>query len=320
MSVRWGILGTATIAANVFLPALREAGGGTAVAVAGRDGARAAEWAAENGVGEGVEGYAGLLARTDIDVVYIPLPNGLHARWTEAALNSGKAVLCEKPMCVTPAETEQVLATAGAAEGPLWEAFVFPFHPQTALLRELLAEQVIGELREIQSSFHFQLRRENNIRLDPGLGGGALFDVGCYPVRLARLLFDADPGSGFAIATDDSGVDGETVGVLDFPDDRRLLLSCGFGRALDTFTRLLGTGGEIRISNPFHPKPGDTVEIWRAGERQRHIPAPEGTAFSWGIRHIHDVLTGAAAPRHLASEDALGNARALQFLHDMIRH
>jgi predicted dehydrogenase len=317
MSVRWGILGTANIAAKVFLPALHEAGGGTAVAVAGRDGTRAAGWAAEHGVAEGVEGYAELLARQDIDVVYIPLPNTLHARWTEAALASGKAVLCEKPLCVSPAETEQVLAAAGSAAGPLWEAFVFPFHPQTALLRELIG--AIGELREIHSSFHFSLPRQTNIRLDRDLGGGALFDVGCYSVRLARLLFDADPTSGTAMAAEESGVDTETVGLLDFPGGRRLVLSCGFDRASDRFTRLLGTDGEIRISDPFHPTPEDTVEVWRAGRRQREVPAPAGTAFSWAIRHIHDVVNGSTTPRHLAKDDALGNARGLQFLRDSIR-
>jgi predicted dehydrogenase len=314
VSVRWGILGTANIAARAFLPALREAGGGTAVAVAGRDRSRAAGWAAEHGVAEGIEGYAELLAREDVDAVYIPLPNSLHARWTEAALERGKAVLCEKPLCVTPDETERVLAAAG---GPLWEAFVFPFHPQTALLRELLAD--IGELREIQSAFHFRIGRPDNIRLDPLLGGGALYDVGCYPVRLARLLFDAEPASGTAITTESSGVDAETVGMLDFPGGRRLVLSCGFGRAYDTFTRLLCTDGEIRVSNAFHPGPGDTVEVWRDGRREQDIPAPEGTAFSWGIRHVHEVLSGSTPPRHLARDDALGNARALQLLYDSLR-
>lgn len=319
MTVRWGILGTATIAAGVFLPALREAGGGAAVAVAGRDGSRAAEWAGKHGVAQGVEGYAELLAREDIDAVYIPLPNALHARWTEAALERGKAVLCEKPLCVTPAETERVLAAAGSSTGPLWEAFVFPFHPQTALLQELIEERAIGELREIHSSFHFRLEKQNNIRLDPDLGGGALFDVGCYPVRLGRLLFDAEPTSGTAVATMESGVDAETVSLLGFPGERRLVVSCGFGRTTDTFTRLLGTDGEIRISNAFHPKPEDTVEVWRGGQRRREIPAPAGTAFSWAIRHVHDVLTGSTGPRHLAGDDALGNARALRLLHDSIR-
>lgn len=319
MSVRWGILGTANIAAKTFLPALREAGGGTAIAVGGRDGAKAAGWAAEHGVDVGVEGYAELLAREDIDAVYIPLPNTLHAPWTEAALDRGKAVLCEKPLCVTPAETERVLAAADSSPGPLWEAFVFPYHPQTTLLQELIEESAIGELREVHSSFHFRLQGPGNIRLAPDLGGGALFDVGCYPVRLARLLFDAEPTAGTAVATRTNGVDAETVGLLDFPGDRRLVLSCGFGRTSDTFTRLLGTDGEIRVSNAFHPAPGDTVEVWRARGRQREVSAPAGTAFSWAIRHIHAVLTGSTAPRHLAMDDALGNARALQLLHDALR-
>src|SRR6476619_1691344 len=155
--VRWGILGTAGIAASAFLPALAEAGGGEAAAVASRDGARAARWAAEHGLTRGVEGYRPVIEDPGIEAVYIPLPNGLHAEWTIAALEAGKAVLCEKPLCVTPEETRRVLATADAASVPLWEAFVFPFHEQIELVHDAVADGQIGEVREIASRFHFVL-------------------------------------------------------------------------------------------------------------------------------------------------------------------
>ena len=153
-SVRWGILGTAKIVRNLFLPSLREAGGEPA-AVAGRDCGRTAGWAAANGVGRAVTGYRDLVDDPDIEALYIPLPNALHGEWTILALEAGKPVLCEKPLTGSAAQTGRVLAVARETGTPLWEAFAFPFHDQMARLRGILADGTIGDLREIQSDFHF---------------------------------------------------------------------------------------------------------------------------------------------------------------------
>jgi predicted dehydrogenase len=170
--VRWGILGTASIAGSAFLPALRETGDGVPVAVGSRDLERGRAWATEQLVARAVEGYDAVIADPDVEAVYIPLPNGLHADWTIAALEAGKTVLCEKPLCGTVEETERVLAAARSAAGSLWEAFVFPFHEQMDRVRELLAGGTIGEVREIQSRFHFVLDDPGDIRLFSDLAGG----------------------------------------------------------------------------------------------------------------------------------------------------
>ena len=193
--VRWGILGTAHIAAGSFLPALREAGGGRPACVASRTAAAAETFAAAHGIDRSVEGYEALLADSEIDAVYVPVPNAMHRTWTGAALEAGKAVLCEKPLCGTVEDTEAVLATSRRTGSLLWEAFVFPFHRQMARVRELLAGGAVGELREIQSSFHFLLTNPANIRMSRELEGGSLQDVGCYPIRLARLLFEDEAES-----------------------------------------------------------------------------------------------------------------------------
>jgi predicted dehydrogenase len=313
--IRWGILGTAGIAESAFLPALRQAGDGAAISVGGRDGGHARSWAAERGVARGVAGYERVVDDPEIEAIYIPLPNGLHAEWTIAALEAGKAVLCEKPLCVTPEETRRVLATADAASVPLWEAFVFPFHEQIELVHDAVADGRIGDVREIASRFHFVLDDPNDIRLSAELGGGSLFDVGCYPTRLARLLFDAEPDLDRTLADavwTPSGVDTELWGALTFPGDRRLVFSCGFVAADDTFTRVFGTEGEIRMTNPFHPGPGDTLTIVR-GDEVRELPAaPAGEpSFTPAIRHVHGVLRGREQPRHLAVDEAMGNATAI---------
>jgi predicted dehydrogenase len=316
--VRWGILGTAGIAGSAFLPSLAEAGGGTPVVVGSRDGARAAAWAAEHGVARGVEGYGRVVADPEVEAVYVPLPNGLHAEWTIAALEAGKAVLCEKPLCGTPEETERVLATARVAHGPLWEAFVFPFHEQIDRVAGLLAAGAIGEVREISSRFHFLLDDPDDVRLLAELSGGSIQDVGCYPVRLARLLFEAEPDLDGTIAdatwTDD-GIDLELWGALGFPGGRRLVLSSGFLSAYDTFTRVFGTEGELRITNPFHPKPGDTFAVVREESEDVHDAVPAGLrSFTPAIRHVHRALRGIEAPRHLALDEAMGNATAIAAL------
>jgi len=185
--IRWGIVGTANIARGQFLPGLREAGGGRPAMVAGRDPARARAWAAENGVDLGVGGYDTVTDSPDIDAVYVAVPNSLHAEWTVRALRAGKAVLSEKPLCVGPAQTAEVLEAAREIDGALlWEAFVFPFQDQHRRLTQLLEDGAIGQPAEIISVFHFRPTRPGDIRFSAALGGGALADVGCYPIRLAH--------------------------------------------------------------------------------------------------------------------------------------
>ena len=316
--IRWGILGTAGIAESSFLPALRQAGDGVAVSVASRDDAHARSWAAEHDVARGVGGYEDVVADPEIEAIYVPLPNGLHAEWTIAAVEAGKAVLCEKPLCVTSEETGRVLATTDAASVPLWEAFVFPFHQQIERVHDALASGQIGEVREIASRFHFALDDPRDIRLSAELGGGSVFDVGCYPIRLARLLFDDEPDLDRTIADavwTTSGVDTELWGALTFPGDRRLVFSCGFVAAYETFSRVFGTEGEIRMTNPFHPRAGDTFAIVRGDDVQDHAAAPTGEhSFTPAIRHIHGVLRGREQPRHLAVDEAMSNARAIAAL------
>src|SRR5579859_6989220 len=184
---RWGIMGTANIARAAFLPGLRAAGGVPA-AVAGRDPARTLQYADDHGIERAIAGYQNLIDDPDVDVLYIALPNSLHAEWTMRALDSGKPVLCEKPLCGRLADTERVLAAARRTGTLLWEAFSFPFHTQFERVKALVADGAIGELMEIKSNFHFSISRPDNIRLSRDLQGGALLDVGCYPVRLGAEL------------------------------------------------------------------------------------------------------------------------------------
>jgi predicted dehydrogenase len=313
-SPRWGIIGTANIARAAFLPALRAAGGVPA-AVAGRDLARTEHYAREHGIERAVAGYQNLIDDPAIDAVYIALPNSLHADWTIRALEAGKPVLCEKPLCGLLADTERVLEAARRTGTLLWEAFVFPFSGQMDRIRSLVSDGAIGELREIQSDFHFLVTRPGNIRLSAELEGGALRDVGCYPVRLAQEFFGEHATAWAACEPGGQGVDVETWGSLGYAGGRRLLLSCGMRRAYDTFSRLLGTNGQIHVSNPFHPGPDDHVRLDPArGEATQWQAAAAEPSFTAAIRHIDAVVAGTEQPRLLAVETSLVTARAL---HDL---
>jgi len=318
--VRWGIIGTANIARAVFLPGLRQAGG-DAAAVAGREAGRAGQFARDNGIGRGVAGYQALIEDPDIDALYIPLPNSLHAEWTIRALEAGKPVLCEKPLCGTLPDTERVLTSARQTGTLLWEAFAFPFHAQLAQLRRLIADGAIGDLMEIKSNFHFSVTRPDNIRLSRELEGGALLDVGCYPVRLAAELFGAAHESAWATASrGGQGVDVDTWGVLGYPAGRRLLLSCGFGRSYDAFTTLEGTAGQIHVTNPFHPGPDDSYVVKAGRDEPRRYPAaPQELSFTALTRHINGVLRGEEEPRLLAADTTLPVARGLHDLAEAMR-
>ncbi|HEY3955869.1 MAG TPA: Gfo/Idh/MocA family oxidoreductase [Streptosporangiaceae bacterium] len=312
--VRWGIIGTANIARAQFLPALRLAGG-VAAAVASRELPRAEEFAGANAAGRAVAGYQALIEDPGVDALYNALPNALHAEWTIRALEAGKPVLCEKPLTGTLADTERVLAAAQRTGTPLWEAFVFPFQQQFRHVRELLEDGVIGELTEIKSNFHFTVSKPDNIRLSRELAGGALNDVGCYPVRLAQELFGPHESAWARAVMGGQGVDVDTWGVLGYPGGRRLMLSAGMVRGYDTFARLEGSSGQIHLTNPFHPGPGDTYRVIATGSKPRCFAAAcDEPSFTAALRHINAVLSGGEEPRMLAVDTSLPTARAL---HDL---
>jgi D-xylose 1-dehydrogenase (NADP+, D-xylono-1,5-lactone-forming) len=190
-SVRWGILGAARIAASALIPALR-ANRSEIVAVGCRDAARGAAFAATHGIAHAV-GYDELVARDDIDAIYNALPNHGHLPWTLKALHAGKHVLCEKPLALSAAEVQQMIDASRATGRLVLEAFVHRFHPQFDRLRTVVQGGALGALKWLRGSFTYNLRDMGDCRWDPALGGGALYDLGCYPLSLMRGLAGCEP-------------------------------------------------------------------------------------------------------------------------------
>ncbi len=307
--VRWGILGTANIARASFLPGLRAAGG-RPYAVAGRDEARTAAWAADNQIDHALTGYEALLDDPRVEAVYVPLPNSLHLAWAVRALEAGKPVLCEKPLGLDAAQVETMTAASVRTGVPLWEAFVFMFRPHFATMSGWVRDGAIGTIREIDSRFGFRLRHSENIRLRPELGGGALYDVGCYPVHFASLLFGGAGESAAVLVTRHAGGVDETVSGSVAFGTGRLLFSASLNAPSDTFTRIVGDDGSITVTNPFHPGDRDQITLTRDREGETTtVSAGDGLpSFAAHIAHIGRVARGEEAPRLTALETSAATA------------
>jgi len=301
LSLRWGILGTARINRRV-IPAIRMAPRSKMAAVASRTRARAEAYAREWEIPRAIDGYQALLDDPAIDVVYIPLPNSEHVPWTLAAIAAGKHVLCEKPMALDPGDIDRIRAAADAARVVVEEGFMYRHEPLTAKVLELVQGGALGTVRAIVSGFTFNLNHAPDPRLDPGLGGGSLWDVGCYPVTYARLLTGRDPKMVFGSAHwHPSGVDEEFMGMLRFPGGTTATVYSGFRAAFRTWLEILGSDGALTVPNPFKPGVREVLEL-ESGGRIETIPVAGSPQLF--VRQIEDfeksVLDGAASVVTLA--------------------
>ena len=222
----------------------------TVSAIASRDDAKARAFAREFAIARHFGSYQALLADRDTDAVYIPLPNSLHAEWSIAAVRAGKHVLCEKPLSATAAEARAMFDAARRHGVHLVEGFPYRAQPQTRKLRELLEAGVIGEVRLIQAAFGFSLGTGENIRLNPRLAGGALMDVGAYPVSLARMVARSRPTRVHASAHWAGGVDRTLAATLQFSSGLLAQINCSFSTCLHRHALIAGSNGVIRTTLP----------------------------------------------------------------------
>ncbi|MFD9904233.1 Gfo/Idh/MocA family protein [Streptomyces sp. NPDC059063] len=261
--VRIGVLGCADIALRRMMPAMAARPGVELAAIASRDPARAAEQARRYGC-RAARGYAELLDRDDVDAVYVPLPTGLHAEWVAAALRAGKHVLAEKPLTTDVALTERLLDEAAARGLVLMENVMFVHHAQHREVRRLLAAGVIGEPRSLCATFTVPALPEGDIRYRPELGGGALWDVGVYPVRAALHLFGPELRVAGAVLTAGAArrVDTSGAALLAAPSGATAQLAFGLEHAYLSSYQVRGSEGDITVDRAFTP-PADHVPVLR---------------------------------------------------------
>jgi predicted dehydrogenase len=318
-AVRWGILGAADIAVHKVIPAMAEAEMCSVVAIASRSEERARQTAERLGIPRSYGSYQDLLDDSDIEAVYIPLPNHLHLEWTLAAAAAGKHVLCEKPLAMSSADAQTMIDACDAAGVKLMEAFMYRLHPMWAEVRRLLEDGAIGELVAIQSIFSYFNDDPADIRNIPEFGGGALYDIGCYPVNVARMLFNSEPtGVKSSIRRDpDFRTDIVTSAVLDF-GGRHATFTCSTRMEDHQWVGVEGTEGRLVVEIPFNIPPDRSARIlqYAGGEppadpglEVHEVPAAnqygiQGDAFSRAIREEGPVPTPPA--------DAVGNLMVIE--------
>ncbi len=289
---KWGLLSTAKIN-RAILAAMPNSEHGEMLAVGSRDLEKAQAYAAENHIPRVHGSYEALLADPDVDIVYIGLPNGLHAEWAIKALQAGKHVLCEKPFALTVADVDAMHAAAQAAGRVVAEAFMYRHHPMIVRAKELVETGAIGRPRYLRVSFSFYLDRAYNVRWDPAIGGGALWDLGGYPVSLARYFFGApERVEGWQVLSP-SDVDETLVGTLYFPGQRVAQIDVSFRMPFRSVAEIVGESGSLVLSHPFHCDNPEATLVLRQGDESESVATAQAERYLLEIEDLHDaILTG----------------------------
>ncbi len=312
--VRWGVLGCAGIAGRTFIPALLKARNAEAWSIASRDPGKAREWAGRFGFERSAPTYEALLEDPAVEAVYIPLPNNLHAEWSVRAARAGKHVLCEKPMAMSAVEVRLMAAEAAKAGVLLAEAFMYRFHPRTEKALALVRDGAVGAVRSLHSSFTISMPPDTaNYRWHPEMGGGALYDLGCYPINAARLVFGEEPVSVFARAVFHPvhGVDVRLHALLEFSGGRAAHAECSFDTVFQSRLEVVGETGAVRLDRAFSAKDFE-VEIELVRDRGvERIPAGRHDQFRLMIEHFSDCALTGKQPRW-GADDAEKNMRVIE--------
>lgn len=307
--LRWGLLGTARINRAV-IPALRASVRNRLVAVASRRPGPAQAYAKEWGIGRAHGSYEELLADPEVDVVYVPLPNALHAEWTLRAIRAGKHVLCEKPICTSVEDVDAVTQAARGAGVVVAEAFMYRHHPQTARVVEMVRSGALGRPRLLRGSFSFSLTRPGDVRLDPALGGGSLWDVGCYPLGFARTVLGCEPVRFQGAAQmGPTGVDLTFAAQLVFPGDVLVQFDCSFAAPFRAVMEIVGEEATLAVPQPF--KPGEAaVLVLRRGDLTESITVPRAGLYEGEVEDLADAILDGKPPR-VSLADSRANVAAI---------
>ncbi len=316
--IRWGVLGAANIAVKKVIPGMKQCRYSVVAAIASRDGERARDAARETGIPHSYGSYEELLADKEIDAIYNPLPNHLHVPWTKKAAEAGKHVLCEKPLSLTAEEAEELLAVRQKTQVKIGEAFMVRTHPQWLRARELVRGGAIGELRSISSAFSYFNRDPKNIRNVPQFGGGAVMDIGCYPITMSRFFFEREPARvvGLIDRDPEMGTDRLSSALLDFSPGQAVF-TCSTQLVPFQRMQVFGTKGRIELEIPYNIPPNEPSRIFiddgaqLAGKSSRIEAFPEADQYALQADAFsRAILDNTEVPVPL--EDAIANMRVIE--------
>jgi predicted dehydrogenase len=315
--IRIGVLGAAAIVPMALTNPARSVPEAHIIAMAARDPKRAEAFARKHKIPRVHQTYNDLINDPDVDAIYNPLPNSLHAEWTIRALKAGKHVLCEKPFASNAREAEEMATVAHETGLVLSEAFAYRYHPLTTKVKEIVARGELGEIKHIEAQFCFLLPSPNNIRFKYELAGGALMDCGCYPVSLIRHVAEAEPTVERAEAhLFVPQVDHKMSADLSFADGRTAHLVCDLlsPRLFHSSLKIEGSEGKLNVFNPYHPHWFNWLSVrGRDGNyskqvKRENVYALQLRAFIKAMRGEMKLNTDPA--------DAVGNMRVIDSIYE----
>ncbi len=303
--LNWGLLSTARIS-HAVIPDLRVSKRNRLLAVASRSQASAEKFAKEWKIPRAHGSYEALLADPDIDVVYIPLPNHLHAEWTIKAVEAGKHVLCEKPIALNVDDVDAIAAAADKHGCVVAEAFMYRHHPQTLKAQELVKSGSLGTPKLLRGSFTYEMEYEGNIRANPDIGGGSLWDVGCYPISYMRTLLGAEPLEVFGWQViGPTGIDDSFFGQLRFADDVVGQFDSSFVIPFHVYMEFVGSEGTLIVPKPYKPGLSEKLFVVREGKTET-IKVKGQELYLGEVEDMADTILLGKSPR-ISLEDSRAN-------------
>ena len=316
-TLNWGLLSTANINKALITP-LRASKRNHLLAVASRSQESADAYAREWKIPRAHASYEALLGDPEIDVVYISLPNHLHPEWTTKAVEAGKHVLCEKPLALTVEDVDAIAEAAQKHGRVVAEAFMYRHHPQTLKVQELVQNGSLGTLKLLRGSFTYVMKREGNIRSDPAMGGGSIWDVGCYPISYMRAVVGAEPKSVFGQEViGPTGIDDTFVGQLHFADDVYGQFDSSFVIPFHTYMEIVGSEATLIVPKPFLF--GDDGKIFLVRDEKTETIKVKGQDLYLGeVEDMADAITQGKKPR-ISLEDSRANIAAILALLESAR-
>jgi predicted dehydrogenase len=300
--LRIGVIGAAAIVPMALTNPARSVPEVQITAIAARDPQRAEKFARKHHIPHVHQTYNDLLADPEIDAIYNPLPNNLHAEWTIRALQAAKHVLCEKPFASNAEEATEMAEVARETGKVLSEGFAYRHHPLFARMKKAITDAELGKIRNIEARFCFLMPALSNIRYNYALAGGALMDAGCYPLSLVRFLMDAEPGVIHAKAKlIKPDVDSRVEANLKFPNRIEAHMVCDMlsPKLFDSFLKVQGDRGEMKVINPYHPHWFHWISIhnskgtWRGQVKGDNVYTLQLRAFASAIQSGTPIITDA---------------------------
>jgi len=315
--LNWGLLSTARISRSV-IPPLQASERNQLLAVASRSQELANQFAKKWKIPKAYGSYEALLADPDIDVIYNPLPNHLHAKWTIRAVEAGKHVLCEKPLSLNVEAVDAITGAAKMHGRVVAEAFMYRHHPQTLKVQEIVASGSLGAMKLMRGSFTYEMKYEGNIRADPNIGGGSLWDVGCYPISYMRAVFGAGPLEVFGWQLiGPTGIDDTFIGQMRFPGDVYGQFDSSFVMPFHVHMEFVGSEGTLIIPNPYKPALNEKIFLVRDGKPET-IKIKGEKLYLGEVEDMADAILHGKPPRiHL--DDSRANIAVITALFESSR-